>query len=307
MTTTPNVLPPRRPPTAGDGLLRLLPDPVRCAADLLVVPALALAWWSPAHTGLTWADGTYTLHAEWEPVAMVGVALGALAAIAAFGWQGRARARPHVTVCVLAGFAAFGGFAVTSTRCYEPTIGPAAGGADGARWRVVRGYPGFSLGRELDGLPWHVDVRLVARSERGAQLSARLVRPASRDVTPEHGIVVVGDTHVLCVGEEGPDYCRIAYAVADGAVLADGDLAHLSPFLLLADDERGREVDVQRLESTIANARDDDDPERHGWVVPEDWVLHDAFDSPNAWVRAAAARLVRAGGPELYPEATKRL
>jgi hypothetical protein len=81
-----------------------------------------------------------------------------------------------------------------------------------------------------------------------------------------------------------------------------------APFFLLEPGDALVEADVAALEAAIAEVVSDTGD--RGWArgsLPSDAGLVVALESPNAGVREAAARLVRAGGATLYPQATARL
>ena len=78
-----------------------------------------------------------------------------------------------------------------------------------------------------------------------------------------------------------------------------------SPFFLVEPGDELHAADVDRLATAIAAAAADPTPSLDG--LPTDAALVRALGSDDAGIRAAAARLVRAGGATLYPIATSRL
>ena len=78
-----------------------------------------------------------------------------------------------------------------------------------------------------------------------------------------------------------------------------------SPFALLGPGDRGTEESVAAIEAAIRAAPDGALPDFA--VAPSERVLLDALGNANPWIVETARRFIRAGGPTLYPEATKRI
>jgi hypothetical protein len=101
------------------------------------------------------------------------------------------------------------------------------------------------------------------------------------------------------------DGCVAAYSGC-GILVAStaGGAAPSSPFCLIGPDDRPDESDVDSIVDAIGEA-----VQAHDWRddLPTDAGLVEALASQNPHVRDAAARLVRAGGAQRYPQATKFL
>jgi hypothetical protein len=300
---------PRRPPTALDAFRRFVPDPVRCAADLVVPGLIVLASWSGEHFGTTYDDGVVTRHAAWEAPAILLVAGAAWAAVALYTARSTRRLRPHGAIVVIGVVVGALGFALAqiaprSERTARFVIDPVVA-SDGAVYRLVDTWRGFGIAREVDGLPWHLSAALTGAPDGGSP-EARLVRPEP-NATPERGLRLACAPGGIVLAVSGAGGCPIAYDPAIDALMTQDSLAHLSPFVLLRDTDSGREDDLRAVETMLTDASASERSSFRGYVAPEEWTLLDALDSANPWVRDAARRLVRAGGAELYPEATKRL
>jgi len=186
--------------------------------------------------------------------------------------------------------AGVGEYAILRTGWLDPNIAVARRMGD---WRVAESY------------------RVLAANESAswnATLWPRIVRPAGSKPT---SLVV----HNECVAllSASPARCVCA-ARADGRTLVDFDYSHpgsrqprlaLSPFFLVGPDEELDESDVTELASAMTAAAQSRGHRPED--LPTDAGLVEALESPNARVRAAAQRLVRAGGALDYPKATERI
>lgn len=104
----------------------------------------------------------------------------------------------------------------------------------------------------------------------------------------------------------------VAAEVHGGSTWAGMTIGELSPFLLLGTDDRGRDADLAAIAADVASGcafrmEHPDWPMDHAEGVPTEASLLDALGHANPWVRAAARRIIEAGGAEMYPEATKRI
>jgi hypothetical protein len=146
---------------------------------------------------------------------------------------------------------------------------------------------------------------------------ASLVRPVGSannrtyvTITPE-GVVI---------GMIGPTAFATA-RVGQEKSLTAAELRSLSPFVLMGDAGEGVEEDVTAIiehlrdnlrvfernrDSEWAHPAPNAESESSSGTPTQDSLLA-ALASPNPWIRAAATRIVSAGGPNTYPEATKRL
>jgi hypothetical protein len=165
------------------------------------------------------------------------------------------------------------------------------------------------------------EVLLVVDSG-GSLRSASMIRPGSEaDAVLSFG----ADGMIAAVERAG---CNWVYDARNRRAIVDGALPRLSPFLLLDGSTSGREDDVATLTARVAHPHLLDDTVRARFLlahpdepdsskisrdaefyveIPTETSLLDALDSPNAWIRSAARRIVEAGGADMYPEATRKL
>ena len=150
-----------------------------------------------------------------------------------------------------------------------------------------------------------------------------VVRPAST-YDDERMLWPAPDGTFVAVQRGG---CWAAWNPAEHRAATIAELIRMSPFVLLDATSPGRDSDLSTIEwqfesarrfdavssrdlHAAAHPRDSDldspaDGDRP--IVPTELSLLVALDSANPWVRAAARRIVTAGGAEVYPEATRRI
>jgi hypothetical protein len=174
---------------------------------------------------------------------------------------------------------------------------------DGARYRLGFAWWSVAILRETEET-WYgtrLRVEAVGRTD-SPRRQAVVIRPRG---AAEPAIWFTADGWLL---ETNGNRGRLAFDPRTGRELTMEDLAEVSPFALLGPNDTGTEEDLVRLEDALRELPPPQDIGPPGEIVaPREKLLLDALDSPNPWVRDAARRLVRAGGAELYPEATKRL
>lgn len=304
---------PARPPTTAGALAHLLPGPLRVAADLAVLLPLAAVAAATHFRGIRldgppWSASQVVAYRPWLPVTLAAAGVAGAYALVLWGRRGRGSARPHpaavaalfvVGALALAGRCAYRAWEIPRTA----TLGPDVTAPEGTPYRTFRTHwPGVvehALVRPVASWWTHETLEIVATTATPGDddgFSVRLVRPRSAAGThPVAGAPVVHEGWVLVFDDDGA--CVLAHRPARGTSLQRVALTTLSPFLLLGADEAGCEQDLLAVEEAVRAQR----------THPADRTLARELDSGNAWVRTAARRLVRAGGPELYPEATKRL
>lgn len=176
----------------------------------------------------------------------------------------------------------------------EPAIAP-----DGTVWRARWAWDGgMTLDRVARRSAISVTGEPVATEADTDDLAAVLVLPSNDDANAHRSTHVrFGADGTVVVG--WGTRCTFAVDPAIGRQVAP------SPFVLLGHAERGTEESVAEIESVLRDARDG----RPSFQVaaPGEHSLLDALDSPNPWIVETARRFIRAGGPTLYPEATRRM
>lgn len=147
------------------------------------------------------------------------------------------------------------------------------------------------------------DVLLAATND--AESDIRLIRPAKSAAAAGRRELLVGADDVVAYAKEG-GWCSWIYEGRTGAGHAELDVFRPSPFALLDASTPGVAADLDAIVSAVASAAAarSKGPDRE---VPDEPAILAALDSPNAWIRDAAHRIVIAGGSTLYPEATTRV
>lgn len=303
------VLPgPTTPPTAADGFRRVLPRAARWTTSLLVlaggvIPIGAFAL-RRADTALVGEDLAFLIQRRGPALAVLAAAttwlLAALVVSRLRLWW-----RPF-TLAPLLGLL-FATCAGTGLVDAEAHLGPACTGPYGGSYRVLVSEGRF-LVRVTSVSDWDVHVVAVAVAPSHGALPA-VIRPAG--AADDSGLRIAPDGTVLDLDAHGR--CRqcfrarpsVVHSRRDWRAAAEEALGYLSPFVLLGEDEQGEEADLQRLLARLAAP--DAGAVTPPICAPPEHALLNALDSPNAWVRDAARRLISAGGPGTYPEATKRL
>lgn len=160
------------------------------------------------------------------------------------------------------------------------------------------------------------------QDERHRPMMSFIVRPASTKY--EDQSIWLGRNGAV-VAAHGSS-CWAGWNGIENRAATIPELVGLSPFVLLDDTSAGLESDIEAIEQQFAEARSSqvislsdlraaahprtenaDSVPDAACVVPTEATLLAALDDTNPWVRAAARRIVEAGGAELYPEATKRI
>jgi hypothetical protein len=244
-----------------------------------------LTIWSPR----VWVNAVYT----------AGGLLVVLAALCVVPFRGR----PYFSAVAASGcvcFLLWGMLGMVHLRHPWMADDPPVIGPDGAAYREGGDGDGdVWLLRDVDRR-WDRDVAEVL-ANRWSTRDLHLIRPAGvasviRFDADGRVFLVSFDRQTVGFDPRSPpppaprsEWREWAYA---RRLLATADV---SPFVLLGPSERGDDEDVNAILETIDHAAP---PEKH---------LLAALDSANPWVAETAARLVRAGGETLYPEATRRL
>lgn len=305
LAATDSVPDPKRPPATWEALG---PIAERAAATLLVLPVVAVllwlphacwawhssvrpggeeAWHLPSHPWITWAAGTTACAVAWG-------------ALLRWGRDVRRSARPWVpalaAVGVLGALAQVGLLRHASTR--GPRIDETITVGRGVEVAVVRYHADVFLVR-LEPLLLRTRAVHLARGVDGVS-DVPIVRPAGSG----GAALRAGPAGDLCV--VGSDGRCVAAARLDRRNPRYGpfwpgsfDLAALSPFALLASGDTG---DAADLDAVLRRAGRQPGPA----VYPAEEPLIDDLDNPNPWVRAAARRVIEAGG-SLYPAALQRV
>jgi hypothetical protein len=247
---------------------------------------------------------------RWAP-AMACVVLVALAA-----W--RRRWFPHPLATIVFGFLGWLCTGVIGARALSDDVAAPDGSLYAFFHRTCFQHRFAMLGRVVDRGPFSRTIEVIEpdQGEFGFCF-ASIVRPAQ---AAQDRTRVVITPEGLVVGMIGPTACATA-RVGSRKSLSEAELENLSPFLLFRDAGEGVEEDVDAIvESLRFNRRvhgasscrewahpgvDEGNQLRSG--TPTEASLLAALDHANPWVRAAARRIVEAGGMEMYPEATRRL
>jgi hypothetical protein len=279
----------------------------------LVVPPVILAFVVARHyqPSVDWDDEVMSSAASYTGLFVaLAVAVACLLALAVWSRAGTSPRRPYlvapvVTLLLLAWVGFFGLWVFTWRPPWmapESTLGP-----DGARYRLGGRQDDSYLLRDLntDGEVWTAEI--VAGSAADSDECARVVRPAG---SRAWGVVVAPDETMLVLTEEGwaavawNPHLRRPIRPDHGPPMVQRALRpeEIAPFVLLDADDIGDEADLAAVITAIEERLEHE----YRWA-PGERALLEALDSPNAWVRDGARRLVRAGGATLYPEATKRL
>jgi hypothetical protein len=135
---------------------------------------------------------------------------------------------------------------------------------------------------------------------------ASVIRPAGSVASGESLFAGADGLVVLAAGGR----CYLAGRPDAPGRPNDGLLRDVSPFVLLDDATAGESRELDEVCAAVARASvgaSGVPTARDGFGVPPETSLLAALDSPNAWIRSAAKRIVEAGGDAMYPEATKRL
>lgn len=296
-------LPPRVPldwRRVGVNALALVPA-------VLVGAAFHAAWWSSERT----PSGRYSLticesgfvDALW----MTGWATWLVLAVWSFiprRFGGPHRALVLVVALPMAVVSFLGSWSRAWTHFTPTAIAP-----DGTRWRARWYWDG---GMDLDRVVAVSAVRAVGEPvcTSGEDRATLLVLPEGAAAATEPWTSVRFGASGIVLVTAGAR-CRLAFDPAAPAPASawrnDGVSPSIepSPFALLGPADRGTEESVAAIEATIRAAPDGALPDFA--IAPSERVLLDALGSANPWIVETARRFIRAGGPTLYPEATKRL
>jgi hypothetical protein len=190
--------------------------------------------------------------------------------------------------------------ALTIGRWGAWEIRDAQTGSDGRRYASFesRGIDGYEemLGVEKSRSPWSRTFRTAPTMWLDHAATSSMARPAtSKDA--ERRIYFTRDRIAAMVVHAA---CWGAFDASSGRFLSGTELTRLAPFALLDDSTDGLDADVETMVERVRRARGNS-------PAPSDGALTAALDHPNPWVRAAARRIVEAGGAEIYPAATNRL
>lgn len=298
---------PARPPTTADGFARMTPTLTRIGTSVLVVALLLPAFLSRA--GGTMRARPLRVAAEtfqvmvWRPwpwVLLFAVATAALAAAVVVSRRRELAWRPYTVVAVAALVVAPVAYARRTWRQLERmSAGPPVALADGTRYRVVRTTEDRWIAREDDADTFRILLVGVGRSSED-DWGTGLVRPRGRGGVG--GLYPGPDGRLYDLSADGrcrgcldPELAPSQRQLDDPAWTLRG----ISPFVLLGPFDEGDESDLHALETSLRRGG--------AFLPPDERRLLEALGASNPWVRDAARRLIRAGGPVLYPHATKRL
>jgi hypothetical protein len=179
-------------------------------------------------------------------------------------------------------------------------------GPDGREYVALAGFWTTGIGRVADRTLGRttIDVLVTAGTD-SPRACAALVRPAT---APDSTLYFSPDGLVV---EDHGAHTYAAVALDGSRTFGRRNIQDLSPFVLLDATTNGLDTDVESIAAYVkqhaSKVTRPDAPADAQSEIPSEASLLAALDSANPWVRAAARRIVEAGGAAMYPEATRRL
>ncbi len=239
------------------------------------------------------SNGEFTVAADWVVDAVRwGVPTTALALMILGARNRRVFPPPFAAGLVLI----FGCSCLTFTgsRCLsDGVIGPDGKTYVFFRFSLFQLRTGFLARVTHDRVLWQTVEPIASQEGELGSNHGSVIRPSYETRDDREWVAMTSDGYVL--GLQGSRAYRAAKVGASESVSPE-ELVGLSPFALLGPTGTGNESDLAEM-VRIAGLG----------VGPRETELLMAMAHANPWVRAAARRIVAAGGAALYPEATKRI